>query len=144
MGENFDREIEIANHAPDDGQLLVVFFAKNGGTRLDQVEELEDDEANAVEMAGAGGSAEGFRKRGFADAEGVAEKVEAGRGWGEDEIHAFLATLFKVGLDRAGVGGEVTEAVELGWIDKDRNRDAASGADELAGVANECEVAVVE
>ena len=50
----------VAHEAADDAELLGVFFAEDGDVGLDDLEEFGDDGADAVEVAGAGGSAEGL------------------------------------------------------------------------------------
>lgn len=53
-----DGQIEVANEAADDGELLEVFFSKDGIVRLKEIEELRYDGADAIEMAGPTGTAE--------------------------------------------------------------------------------------
>jgi hypothetical protein len=45
-----DGDIEITHHATNDGQLLEVFFAKNSGVGLNEVEELGYNRANTIKM----------------------------------------------------------------------------------------------
>ena len=58
MGDNFDAQIEIPDHAADDGELLKILFPEDRGIAAAQVEKLEDNRADAVEVARAGGTAE--------------------------------------------------------------------------------------
>jgi hypothetical protein len=53
-----DRDIEITHHATNDGQLLEVLFAKDGGIRSNEVEELGYNRANTIEMPWAAGATE--------------------------------------------------------------------------------------
>src|SRR3546814_8984219 len=56
--DNADGKAQVFGHAPDDGELLEVFFAETGHVRLHQIEELGHHRADATEMAGAVGAAE--------------------------------------------------------------------------------------
>ena len=51
-GEDLDGEAEVADHAADDAELLGVLLAEDGQVGEDDVEELGDDGADAVEVAG--------------------------------------------------------------------------------------------
>src|SRR5439155_7636301 len=41
--DNLDREVQVAYHAPNDGQLRGIFLAEKARIRLDDLEELGDD-----------------------------------------------------------------------------------------------------
>ena len=60
VGNDFDGDVEVADHATDEGELLVVFVSEDGEIGLEDVEEFEDDGEDAIEMSGAGGAAEVF------------------------------------------------------------------------------------
>src|SRR4029077_19627050 len=47
-----DREVEIADHAADDGDLLEVLHSEEGGVGLDLVEEPGDDRRDSAKVAG--------------------------------------------------------------------------------------------
>ena len=46
-----DREIEIAHHAPDDGELLEIFLAKNGRLRPQEMKQLRHHRCDSTKMA---------------------------------------------------------------------------------------------
>ena len=50
---NPDRHVQVANHAPDDRQLLGVLLAEKGAVRLHDVEKLQHDGGDSAKMAGA-------------------------------------------------------------------------------------------
>ncbi len=58
VGYDFDGEVEVAHHALDDGELLEVFFAEDGGVAAGEQEKFQDNGADAIEVAGSGGTAE--------------------------------------------------------------------------------------
>ncbi len=62
VADDFDGDIEIADHAANEGKLLEVLVSEDGEVGLEDVEELEDDGENAIEVARAGGSAKVFRE----------------------------------------------------------------------------------
>jgi len=139
-----DGDGEVADHAADDGELLVVFFAEDGVVGLEEVEEFEDDGADAIEVTGASGSAETFAEEGFGDGDGVVGSVEVVGGGGEEGIDAFGFGDGDVCIPGARVGGEVGGAVELKWVDEETEEDGAVGADEAAGFAKEGDVPGME
>ena len=140
-GNDFDGEEEVADHAADDAELLGVFFAEDGEVGEDGVEELGDDGADAVEMAGAGGAAEGAGEGGFGDGDAGALGIHVWDGGEENEIDAFKFAEGAVGVEGAGIGGEILVGAELGGVDEDGD-DHDVGA--ILRDADEGEVAIVE
>lgn len=67
MSDDLCLDIEVANHAIDNGELLEVFLAKDGKVGLENIKELEDDGEDAVEVTGAGGAAEVLCEERLAD-----------------------------------------------------------------------------
>ena len=131
----------VAHEAADDAELLGVFFAEDGDVGLDDLEEFGDDGADAVEVAGAGGSAEGLGEGGFGDADAGVGGVHFGGGGVEDDVYAFGDAAGAVGGEGAGVGGVVFVGAELGGVDEDGDDDDVGV---FFGEADEGEVAFVE
>lgn len=52
MCRDLDAQIEVASHAPHDGQLLEVLLTEHGDVRTSRGEELGDHRCDTVEMAG--------------------------------------------------------------------------------------------
>ena len=54
--DDLEVEVEVAGHAADDGELLIILLAEQGDVGPDLVEQLGDDGRDAVEMAGTRGA----------------------------------------------------------------------------------------
>src|SRR5438093_3376841 len=48
--DNLDREVQVAYHAPNDGQLRGIFLAKERCIGLNNLEELRDNRGHATEV----------------------------------------------------------------------------------------------
>ena len=134
---DFDGHAEVADHASDDGELLVVLLSEDGVVGLEEVDEFEDDGADSVEMAGAGGAAEVFGEEGFGDGDGVVSCVELAGFGCKEKIDSFGLGGSEVSFPGAWIGLEVGGAVELEGVDEDAGEDGAFGADDVAGFAEE-------
>jgi len=86
---DFYRDIEVSDHALDEGELLEVFLSKDGEVRADDVEKLKDDGEDAIEMTWARGSAKVLREQVFPNEDGVIFLVESFFLRGEGEIDSF-------------------------------------------------------
>ena len=139
--DNLDGEVEVTDHAADDGNLLEVFLAEDGDVGLDDVEEFGNDGADAAEVGGALGAFEGLGEEGFLDPSGVILRVEVGGVGEEDGVGAFGLAEGEVVLLAAGVGVVILVGGELGGVDEDGDDDAVAA---LLGQADEGEVALVE
>lgn len=62
----------------------------------------------------------------------------------EGEINALFFTEDEVLFQGAGVVGEVAGAVKLNRIDEDRDSDRPGRSYEFSGLANECQVSLVQ
>ena len=144
VADNFDRNVQIADHTINEGELLEVFFAKNGTVGLEDVEQFQDDGENALEMPGAGGSAEVFGEAGFCDENGAIGEIEFVGMGDEGEIDAFGFAGGEVIFKSLGVVKEVPGAVELDWIHENRDRGRAPGADFFTRRMEQGEVSFVE
>lgn len=136
---DFDRDVEVADHAADDVYLLGVFLAEVGGGGADEVEEFEDDGGDAAEMAGAGGAVAALGDSRFLDEGGVVGEIEIAGG--KDEVGAGLATEGEVVAAGAGVAGEIFLRTELDRVYVDADDDAPAF---FPRAADEGEVAFVE
>ncbi len=144
MTNNFDWHIEIADHAIDEGELLEVFFAENSAVGLEDVEQFQNHGEDAIEMPGAGGTAEVFGEEGFCDEDGAVGEVEFAGIGDKGEIDTFGFAGGEVVFKSFGVIKEVLGAVELDWIDENRDRDRAPGADFFTRRTEQGEVSLVE
>ena len=144
MTNNFDWHIEIADHAIDEGELLEVFFAENSAVGLEDVEQFQNHGEDAIEMPGAGGTAEVFGEEGFRDEDGAVGEVEFAGIGDKGEIDTFGVAGGEVVFKSFGVIKEVLGAVELDWIDENRDRDRAPGADFFTRRTEQGEVSLVE
>lgn len=124
-GNDFDIEGEISDHTANDGQLLVVLFSKDSEVGLDEVEEFENDGANAVEVTGAAGSAEMRSELFLKHLDGVVFGVKICGSGVKDMIHPLLTAFFEIGSECLRVILQVFWSVELQRIDKNRGNDSA-------------------
>ncbi len=105
------------------------------------MEELGDDGGDAGEVAGAGGSVEAVACARDGDGGGGSGGVHLFDGGGEEEVYAFGFEGLYVGVEGAGVFGQVFAGAELERVDEDGGGyDVVFGA----GSADEGEVAFVE
>ena len=117
--DDFEVEVEVPGHAPDDDKLLGVLLAEIGAVRLDDVEELGDDGGDTYEVARSRCT---FMEVG--DGAGVDLGVSVGavhflRGGGKDEGYTCTFEHGKVSVKVSGVGGEIFVGAELGRVDED-------------------------
>ena len=130
MADDFQAEEQIADHAANDGQLLVVFLAEDGGMGTDDVEELGHHGADAAKMAGSLRAAESARKLGFVHESRIARRIHLVRTRRENRIRAMRSANFQIGLHGARVFGQVFVRTELRWVNENADHDGAA----LAGV----------
>src|SRR5262249_9667760 len=121
---NFDRDIEVANHAPNDQKLLKVFLPEHGEIRSDDVEELQDDGSHAPKMSRPAFTFQCLRDAWHLDV-GLecSRRVNRKSGRSKDRTCATLCTPRVVGFRCPGVASEILLGSELGGIDEDRNHD---------------------
>lgn len=142
--DDFDGDIQVANHAVDERQLLEVLFSKDREIRGDEVEKFEDNGEDSVEVARAAGSAKISGEQRVGDENRVIGMVEGFFFGGEGEIDSCCCAKSEVLLEGLGVVSEVADAIKLDGIDEDRDHHGSGGADQLAGMAKEGEVPFVE
>ena len=129
--DEINRQIEVPDQTPDQGQLLKVFFSENGEGRLEEVEQFQDNGENAVKVPGTGRAAKVLGEPGLGDQNGMIGLVEGGFLGSEDEINSFGPAEREIVLERAGIGFEVLGPVKLDGIDKNRDRHRSLGTDGL-------------
>lgn len=144
VADDFDRDIEIAGHSTNEGELLEVLVPEDGEVGLKDVEELEDDGQDAIEVARSGGSAKVLRQERFGDEGGVIRGVETENLRDKGEIDAFFFAEGEVFLDRPGVVLEVPGAVELDGVDENGDGDGSGRSDLFAGCPDELEMTFVQ
>ena len=139
--DDLDVESEIANHAADHAQLLVVLLAEDGEVGLRGEQEFRDDRRDRAEMA---------RTRSPAERPGGLPHLDPGLTLGrdhlvalgcEDHVDTRIATVPQIDFARARVIAQVRGVFELGRVDEDRNPDAVGP---LARLVDERQVAGVE
>ena len=139
-----DIEVEIAHHALDDGKLLEVLFSKDSVVALDEVEELGDDHADAVKVAGAAGTAEQLGEAGLVHDDAAVCGVELLGLGGKDHVCAVVAAEAEVFDERAGVFGEIFTGAKLEGIDEDADGHIAAGAGDFSCGTDQSGVALVK
>ncbi len=117
------RDVEVGDEPADDGELLEILFAEQGDVRRDLVEQLGDDDGDAVEMSGPGGAVQASGHPRHADAGGVTLRVHRRRVRGPEQLHPFRLQHRSVRAFAPRVGGEILAGAELGGIDEDRGDD---------------------
>src|SRR5690606_19138057 len=133
-------EVEVADHATDDGELLVVLFAEIGAVGGRGGEELGADGGHAAEMAGPEVAAKTFGKPFDLDEGAGLLGVHLFGGGSEEPVDAGFLAGGEIFVEAARIVCEVARLVELRWVDEegDDGAGAVSGraADQLdvAGV----------
>src|SRR5262249_39638120 len=141
MAGDLDIEVEIARHAPDDLELLVILRAENSGVRPDHVEELGDDRRYAAKVAGTKLAGEERRKALNLDRRLVAFGIDLSRRGVEKNVDVFFFEKRAVAREVARIGSEVLARRELRRVDEKRGDYAVA---ELFRRAHEREMAVVQ
>jgi len=144
VADDFDGDIEIAHHAPDEGELLEVLVSEEGDVGLEEIEEFQDDGEDAIEVTWAGGSAEVSGEERFGDESGVIGGVKVWNLRDEGEIDSFLFAEGEVVFERLGIISEILGAVELDGIDENGDGDRSAGADVPAGGPDELKVSFMQ
>ncbi len=122
------------DHPLDDGGLLPVLLSEHGQVRPDDLEELGDDGADAVEVPRAERSAELLAQALHVHDRGVALRVDVGGLGHEDDVGAGLFQQGDVAFEVSRVSVEVLAGTELRGVHEDADHDAVG---ELAGYPHE-------
>ncbi len=139
--DQFEIEVEVADHATQDGDLSGILLAEEGFVRGDDVEQLGYDGGDAAKVAGAGGAVEAILDFFDLNEGGGAVGIHLGGIRREEQIDVLGFEEAAVGLEGAGVFREVLVGGELGGVDED------GGGNRIAGGfrgADEREVPVVQ
>src|SRR5262249_44117631 len=108
------RQIQITDHGPDQGELLVVLFPEIRPVRAGEVEQLEHNGQHAVEEARAAGPFEHLTQRAGIDAYGrLTVRVHHLPGRGENQVNALIVRDLQVVIEGSGVPVEVLVRPEL-------------------------------
>lgn len=128
-----DGQIEVANEAADDGELLEVLFAKDGIVRLKEIEELRYDGADAIEMARPTGTAELCGEAGLDDLDAAIRVIHLLHRRGEDYVCPCCTAFVQVVIQVAWIAIKIFVGTELEWVDEDAGGNMAMGSGHLAG-----------
>ena len=137
---DFSGEAEVGDHAAEDGDLGGVFLAEVGAVGLGGDEELGDYGGYSAKVGGSGPAVEAVAEAFDFNKCGRAGGVAVFDCGGEDDVGAFGFSKDAVGIEGAGVAGEIFVGGELGRVDEDADGDLGAfcggGADEgcMAGV----------
>ncbi len=144
MADDFDRDIQVADHSSDQGKLLEVLVSENGKVRLDHVEELEDNRQDTIEVSRAARPAKVPGEQGLGEEDRVIGMVKSLFFRSKGDVDTFGFAELKILFEGLRVVGEVADAVELDRIDEDRDDHGAGGADQLTGFAEERKMPLME
>ena len=120
--DDLDRQQEIARHALDHLELLIVLATEHGHALAAHREQLTHDRGHAVEVTGAVRTAQRRGQAAHVHARALALRVHLARVRREHVGHARLATQLEIALERARVASKVFVRAELRGIDEDRER----------------------
>ena len=141
---DLDREMEIANHAPDDGELLKVLFTKYGEIGLDDEEELCHHRAHAAEMVRPAGTAKPSGKAGFLDGHRSVRIINRGDFRKENEIRPLGVASCQIRFDRARICAQIFVGSELRRVHEDTDHDATLIPDPAPGQTDQRKMPLVE
>ena len=146
--DDLQREVQVADHALDDGGLLPVLRAEHRDVGQDDVEELGNDSSHAAKVSRTRTTFHLARQLFLDDPRAepiaVAGRIHLGIGRDENDVHARLTAEQGVLPQVARVFAEIFLRPELRRIDVDTHDDAALRPDELPRAADEAEVAFVQ
>ncbi len=143
--DDLHAEVQVPDHAADQGELLGVLLAVQGDVGTGQVQQLGDDREHAVEVARAGGALQALAHGARGDADlGLATGVHLVHGGGEHDVRAGLPGELEVGVQGARVAVEVLALTELQRVDEDGDDDLAVPARDTARGADQRGVALVQ
>ena len=144
MADDFEAKEEVTGHAADDGQLLEIFLAEDGGVRSGQMEKFGHHGADAAEVAGAPGSAQSAREHGFVDEGRVAGRIHFRHGGREYGVHVVRGAQTQVGVERTWILGQIFVGAELGRVDEDADDHRSASACATPGGIDQGGMAVVQ
>ena len=127
--DDVDGQGELAHHGAHHGQLLVVFFAKNGDGGLHDLKQLHDHGADAAEETGAEFAFQhiGHGSR-WLHAKDLRLRIKLCFARGKNEVAACSLQLFAIGDQGAWVGVKVFVRQKLQAVDKQTGNHAAGAA----------------
>ena len=123
---NFDGNIQIRHHAPDDCQLLHVLFAEIGAVRPDDVEQFQNNRCHSAEMPRPEFAAEVFaHPRDLREGQ-RRERVHFVRRWIENDVRTLPPANLHVLFQCSRISRVVLIGTELKRIDKNTDDDNAA------------------
>ncbi len=144
MGYDFNRQIEIPDHASDDGELLEILFTKHCGVAAGQVEKFQNHRANPVEMTGTGRAAQMFREQCLCDRDGSVGEIHFTDIRHEHAIGTVGLADGQIFVFRSRVVFEIGGFIELDGIDENGNQHRAGCAGLFSSEVDECGVSGME
>ncbi len=127
-----DRQIEVGDEPPDDGELLRILFAEIGAVRLHHLKQLQHHGCDAAEVPWTEFPAEMVGQAADVDAALERLRIDLNRRRREHDIDAKVAAQCHVGVNRPRIARQIVLIVELQRIDEDRNDDHAAVAARLS------------
>ncbi len=140
--DQINRDVEIADHGAEHGDLGGVLLTEEGAVGGEDVEELADNRGDAAKVTGPGGAVEPVAEFAWVD-EGAeaAGGVHVGCRWGEEEVDPFGFEQGTVRVEGARVFGEVLGGTKLGGVDEEGGSHEVAG---LPGRLDERQVALMQ
>src|SRR5205809_2430491 len=123
---NFDGNIQVRHHAPDDCQLLHILFAEIGAVRADDVEQLQNNCCHSAEMSRPEFAAEMFAYPRNLRGGQLRDRVHFVRRWIENDVRTLLPANLQVLFQCSWISGVVLVWTELKRIDKNADDDDAA------------------
>ena len=121
--DDVDLEVQVADHAADERQLLVILLAEDCDVRVDDHEELQDDGRDAAKVTGTMRAAERLREPLHRDRRLRPVRVDVVRIGREEHVDTRGGEERAVMFQVARIAREVVGAVELRGVDEDRGHD---------------------
>src|SRR5207237_6241749 len=121
-----NRKIQIANHPPNDRELLIIFFTEDIHLWHQQINQLGYDRADAAKMSWPRGTTQAHGKRPFPHVNRSIAKIHFFCPWPEEQIHSGLATNFFILPLWPWILLEIRTGLKLQRIHKNADRNLAA------------------
>jgi hypothetical protein len=144
MSRDPDGKPEVADHSPDDGELLPVLLPEDRDVGADDLEKQCHNRANTVEVPGPFDPFKARRKMLFRNRHGGVGCVHPPDIGTEEEIHSLAPAQRRVGADRPGITGKILLGTELRRIHENRDRHGPLFSCKSARLADEGDMPRVE
>ena len=140
-GDDLDRQVELQDHSAHDLQLLAVLFPEYRDIGLDEIEQLQDDRAHAVEETGSECAVELVGDQRRLHTVGLGRRIHVVLVRREQDVDALALETCAVRVEAPRVAVEILVRTELQPIDEDARDDAVAVT---ARDAHQRQVALVE